>query len=299
MNRRPFPEFGMSQAASEELRQQGIVAIQFVDSVVRDPQRLQPHYHEFFQVFLLRGRAWVMHDFVEFIADGLTLVFLTPGQIHTARPAPDLVGTTISFTQAFFDHDAPPPSKLFDFPFFFPTDGRPWLTIPPEDPWRIAETFDEFQAEFDRAENGAAEALRSLLHLVLIRANRLHEQFYPRREATRAAHLLRQFHLAVEQNFRTLHAVSDYARMLGVSANHLHDVVHDELGRTAGEVIRERRLLDAKRLLLHSRLSVSEVGYEVGFEDPSYFARFFRRYAGLSPVEFRESIREKYQRNAA
>lgn len=299
MNRRAFPQFGMSQAPAEALRQRGIVVIRFMDSLVQDPQRLQPHYHEFFQLFLLRGRAAVMHDFVEFVTEGMTLVFLTPGQIHTARPLPDLIGTTISFTQAFFDHDSPPPSKLFDFPFFFPAEARPWLSLSPDDPWRIAESFDDLQREFDEAAPGAADVLRSMLQILLVRANRLHAELYPPREVTRSVQLLRQFHLAVEQNFRTMQSVSDYARLLGVTANHLHDVVHEQMRRPAGEVIRERRLLDAKRLLLHSQLSVSEVGYELGFRDPSYFSRFFRRYEGSSPAEFRESIREKYQRNAA
>ena len=60
------------------------------------------------------------------------------------------------------------------------------------------------------------------------------------------------------------------------------------------EVIRQRRLLDAKRLLSHSEMSVSEIGYHLGFEDPSYFSRFFRRYERCAPAEFREQIREKY-----
>ncbi|HEY1121221.1 MAG TPA: helix-turn-helix domain-containing protein, partial [Haloferula sp.] len=57
------------------------------------------------------------------------------------------------------------------------------------------------------------------------------------------------------------------------------------------------RLLDAKRLLLYSELSVAEIGYRLGFKDPSYFGRFFRRYESRTPAEFRDEIREKYQKD--
>jgi AraC-like DNA-binding protein len=296
-NRRALPEFGMSRAGAENLREAGVVVIPFMESVTMDPQRMQPHYHEFFQIFLLQGQAAVMHDFVEFNARGQTIVFLSPGQVHFARPKPGLRGHTVSFTQAFFDHHAPPPSSLFDFPFFFATDTRPWLKLPPGDPFRLVEAMTDLQREFDAAEAGAAEVLRALLHILLVRANRLYLEVHPPKKASRAAHLMRQFHLAVEQRFRELHAVPDYARLLGVTPNHLHDVVREQTGRSAGDLIRQRRMLDAKRLLSHSDLTVAEIAYQLGFEDPSYFTRSFKRLAGHTPAEFRGRIREKYQRN--
>ncbi len=298
MNRRSLPEFGMSQAGAEGLRQAGVVVIPFMRSVAMDPQRMRPHYHEFFQIIFLHGQATVMHDFVEFAARGRMIIFLSPGQAHFVRPKPGLHGHTISFTQAFFDHLAPPPSALFKFPFFFPTDTRPWLTLPEGDPFRVIEAMVELQREFDAAQAGAAEVLRALLHILLVRANRLYLEVHPPKKASRAAHLMRQFHLAVEQRFRELHAVPDYARLLGVTANHLHDVVREQTGRSAGDFIRQRRMLDAKRLLSHSDLTVAEIAYQLGFEDPSYFTRSFKRLADETPAEFRSKIREKYQRNA-
>lgn len=298
MNRGAFPQFGMNESGPDQLRQQGVLVIPFMDSVAMDPQRLQPHYHEFFQVFLLQGRASVMHDFTEFQAEGSTVVFLSPGQVHTARPHSGLRGTTISFTQAFFDHQAPPPSLLFEFPFFFPAEAQPWLSIPADDPHRLIETFELMQREFDAALPGAAEVLRATLHILLVRANRQFSAGRPPEPASRPTQLVRQFYLTVEQRFRELQAVPDYAKLLGVSPNHLHDVVREQTGLAAGEIIRERRLLDAKRLLSHSDLSVSEIGYHLGFQDPSYFSRFFRRGTGVTPADFRRDIREKYQRNA-
>jgi AraC-like DNA-binding protein len=295
MSRGAFPEYDMARAGSESLREQGIGVVPFMHSLVVDPRRLQPHYHEFFQIFLLHGRAEVMHDFVEFTAKGSTVVFLSPGQVHRVNIRPGLSGTTVSFTQAFFDREAAPPSLLFEFPFFFPAEVQPWLSLPKGDPDRIEEAFADLQREFDAAQSGAIEILRATLCILLVRANRRYAQTHPPRTTSRATQLTRQFQLAVEQHFREWQAVADYARLLGVTANHLHDIIREQTGLAAGEIIRRRRMLDAKRLLSHSDLTVSEIGYHLGFHDPSYFSRFFRRATGNTPAEFRERIREKYQ----
>ncbi len=285
----------MSESARAELREQGIVVIPFMHSISADPKRRQPHYHEFFQMFVLLGKADVMHDFHEFRAEGITVVFLSPGQVHTVVPEPGMDGVTISFTQTFFDHHAPPPSRIFDFPFFYPADVKPWLKLRGRKARDVVQMFDDLQAEFEvRVRKDAAEVLRAMLHILLVRVNRLYAKAHPQREATRAELLVRQFHLAVEQHFREFQNIGQYAKLLGVTANHLNDTMHDLSGKAAGEVIRQRRLLDAKRLLSHSEMSVSEIGYHLGFEDPSYFSKFFRRYEGCAPAEFREQIREKY-----
>jgi AraC-like DNA-binding protein len=63
--------------------------------------------------------------------------------------------------------------------------------------------------------------------------------------------------------------------------------VQKKSGKSAGELIRQRVLLEAKRLLAHTKLSVSEISFKLGFEDNSYFGRFFKKYNGLTPERFR------------
>jgi AraC-like DNA-binding protein len=298
LNRRGFPVYGMTEVAAGDLRRQGIVVIPFMDSIARNPERLRPHLHEFFQIFILHGSARVMHDFVEFKALGTTIVFMSPGQIHTARPSPGLRGTTVSFTQEFFDGSSPPPSRLLDFDFFFPAEIRPWLSVPPASEKEILPLFRDLQNEFDRGLPGAVDVLRATLHILLVRVSRLYAKKRPPRAISRASQLARQFQLSVERHFREERSLAEYARELGVSTNHLHDVVREVTGHSAGEILRQRRLLDAKRLLSHTDLSVSEIGYQLGFRDPSYFSRFFRQAAGLTPAEFRLQIRDKYQPNS-
>ncbi len=285
----------MSDYGPNTLRDQGVVVMPLELSMSREPQRLIPHFHDFFQVFLIQGPARLMHDFRDYNVTGITLFFLSPGQVHTIYPrSPSMHGTVASFTQAFFDQASPPPSMLVELPFFFSPAPTPWFTVKPGESARILRLFTDLQQEYDAGRRGVMEVLRATLRILFIESSRLEAVGHPVQEPSRAALIVRQFHLALEHHFREWQALEPYAKQLGVTVNHLNDVIHEETGHSAGELIRHRRLLDAKRLLLHSDLSVSEIGYQIGFHDPSYFSRFFRRYAGETPAAFRDSIREKY-----
>lgn len=293
--RRTIPALQMSAYGQERLREQGVVVMPLELSMSREPQRLIPHFHDFFQAFLIQGPARLMHDFRDHNVNGITLFFLAPGEVHTIYPRTAAMhGTVASFTQAFFDDQAPPPSMLFELPFFFGPHAAPWFSVKKDEAKRIITLFGDLQREYDAGQRGVQEVLRATLRILFVEASRLQAVGAPAQEPSRPALLARQFHLAVEHHFREWHALAPYARQLGVTVNHLNDVVYQETGHAAGGLIRQRRLLDAKRLLLHSDMSVSEIGYQTGFQDPSYFSRFFRRETGATPADFRETIREKY-----
>ena len=103
------------------------------------------------------------------------------------------------------------------------------------------------------------------------------------------------FRALVEERFQTLHEVKEYARLLSITPGHLNHLAREEFGANAGSVIRDRITLEAKRLLLHSEARVSAIARDLGFSDPSYFSRFFRRETGWTPSDYRAQIHEKYQ----
>ncbi len=99
--------------------------------------------------------------------------------------------------------------------------------------------------------------------------------------------LTRQFMRLVEQHYLDTTSVADYAAMLHVTTNHLIKTVRVCLGQPAGQIIRERLLVEAKRLLRYSDLPVAEIAARLNFEDPSYFSRYFKEKTGSTPSEFR------------
>jgi AraC-like DNA-binding protein len=116
-----------------------------------------------------------------------------------------------------------------------------------------------------------------------------------KKDVIRGASLVNLFKKMVSNNFLAHRSPSYYAEKLEICEAHRHDLTKENTGLTPGQIIRKEIALEAKRQLAHTDNTVAEIGYELHFDDPSYFGRFFKRETGLSPKSFRLHIREKYQ----
>ena len=105
--------------------------------------------------------------------------------------------------------------------------------------------------------------------------------------------MLHKFNNLVLKYSRKNRNIAFYAEKLNVSISYLNNSVKLHSGEPPGQIIRNKILLEAKRLLAHSNLNVAEIGYRLTFEDPSYFCRFFKRETQMTPLEFRSHMREK------
>jgi len=98
------------------------------------------------------------------------------------------------------------------------------------------------------------------------------------------------FRKLINQYYLEKRLPKDYAAMLFMSPNHLNTICQEILGKSAGELIRERILLEAKRLLINADLTIAEIAFRLNFTDNSYFTKFFKKYTGTTPEEFRMPI---------
>jgi AraC family transcriptional regulator, transcriptional activator of pobA len=98
---------------------------------------------------------------------------------------------------------------------------------------------------------------------------------------------LRRFRLLVETHYQKHWPVKRYARQLALSESSLNRICRNLTGGTAFDIVQQRLALEARRRLVYVAGSVAGVAAELGFKDPAYFCRFFRRHAGVSPTEFR------------
>jgi AraC-like DNA-binding protein len=99
--------------------------------------------------------------------------------------------------------------------------------------------------------------------------------------------VLVQLRRLIDQHYKTLRLPGEYARLLHITPNHLNALCQELVGRPAGAVIRDRVLLEAKRLLTNADMTAQEIAYELNFQDNSYFSRFFKKYTGETPEGFR------------
>ena len=105
----------------------------------------------------------------------------------------------------------------------------------------------------------------------------------------RNRHLLGGFIRLVEQHYREHLTVETFAHRLGLSSVHLNTLCRQLAGQTALQIIHQRLLLEAKRNLIYTNMTISQVSDSLGFSDPTYFSRYFRRLSGLSPNAFRRA----------
>ncbi|MDQ3843672.1 MAG: helix-turn-helix domain-containing protein, partial [Bacteroidota bacterium] len=102
--------------------------------------------------------------------------------------------------------------------------------------------------------------------------------------------LLKNYQQLIDKHFRTIKLPKEYAELLYVTPNHLNALCQDLLGKTAGDLIRNRILLEAKRLLTNADMTVTEIAYDLNFQDNSYFNRFFKKNVGVTPDDFRKTF---------
>jgi AraC family transcriptional activator of pobA len=246
-----------------------------------------PHTLDFYDILLVtRGRGTFALDAdVYRVAPG-TVFFSRPGEVRR-WDVRGLDGACLFFTADFLSEAFYDPRFVDQFACF--RAGRPSaaLELRARERREFLAQFADMEREIAASPTDAAQVLRALVYHLLVLLNRWYVRRYGVAADAGLPAVVERFRGLVEREFTRVHSVSAYARLIGVSPRHLSFRCRGALGESAGEVVRERIMLEARRLLLYTDLPVSRIGMRLGFDDPAYFARFFRRAAGESPTRFR------------
>jgi AraC-like DNA-binding protein len=242
-----------------------------------------PHRHDFYHlVFVESGAGWHEIDFRRYSVTPSQLFFMRPGQVHSWRMDEGNVGFVVEFgNDALLDKKqnlAQIPNEI-DFSSSRKVRQSAILGI-------LKSMLNEYEGQGV----GFEMALRYYLALLLMELTRTAKVELKKPEESDP--MLDRFAELVEQYFKNEHRVSFYAKLLKTTPKAITMRVSRALGKSARAVIQDRCLLEGKRLLAYSDLSISEVGYELGFEDPNYFSRFFKSSTGKSPGDFRIQVRK-------
>lgn len=150
--------------------------------------------------------------------------------------------------------------------------------------------FAALLEEYEGSAPARDVAMHSLVSVLMVWTSR-HRQLNtpPSNRGERDQHLLSHFIKLVEQHYREHLSVEIFASRIGVSSVHLNSLCRELAGQTALQIIHQRLLLEAKRNLTYTNMSISQLSDSLGFSDPTYFSRFFRRLGGQTPNAFRQS----------
>jgi AraC family transcriptional activator of pobA len=157
---------------------------------------------------------------------------------------------------------------------------------------QLRNMFDALAAEYAAQLPRRAEALQAQVTVLDIWFGRHKEEDVPRTRNAESDVLIKQFRELLERHYRDHWSVADYAARLVITPDYLSRRCRIVTGQSAIELISERVLLESRRLLAYTQMSITDIAHQIGFEDPAYFSRFFSKSAGCAPSVYRENVAE-------
>ena len=214
---------------------------------------------------------------------------MSPGQAHKIEFSNDIEGYIYIFTPEFYLINQTNPNRLIEFPFFFTIrqENRPLILESNQDLEFLETLFRKGIAEIEKGDKFSVELLRSVLDLILTSCSVLYKPDENMISKGRGNIVVKKFLQLVEENYHKNLPVNEYAGMLAITPNHLTQTVTLLTGKTTSQIIKAKQVLEIKRLLVHTNLSVTEIAGRLNFPDQSYFTRFFKRESGNTPLQYR------------
>jgi AraC family transcriptional regulator, transcriptional activator of pobA len=272
-----------------DYRTEHIMVSRLSDYLEKHRNLVFPHRHNFYHlVFFTAGGGYHAIDFHRFEVEPYQIYFMVPGQIHTWEFEGEMEGFVINFSDDFFHSFLLRPDYLDAFSFF---DGESHHAVLRLHDKVIGEVSDLF-GQLTRLHLPGTPLTRDLarvilLHIFLVISDSIPAEDFAKRSQQKHR-IVQAFQKLVEKNFTRLKLPGEYAPLLHVTTNHLNALCKEHLGIQAGQVIRNRLILEAKRLLASADYSVAQIAYQLNFSDNSYFTKFFKKETGLTPEGFRK-----------
>ncbi|HEU0137480.1 MAG TPA: helix-turn-helix transcriptional regulator [Flavobacterium sp.] len=248
----------------------------------------KPHKHDFYATMIFtKGSGIHEIDFRSYDVRPGSIFLLMPGQTHHWELSADADGIIFFHTQEYYEtHYINQP--LRDFPFFSSAQNIPVLRF-------NGQLMHDFELLFKKVlevnENIGVKKTPLLLSIISQIYIELQRSMDPDANAdTIRPHnyqnQFRRFETLVEQHYRTERSAAQYASWMNMSAKHLNRIAQAVLNKSTTEVITDRVVLEAKRMLIYAHNNFNETARQLGFDDYAHFSKIFKKKTGMTPTYF-------------
>jgi AraC family transcriptional regulator, transcriptional activator of pobA len=246
--------------------------------------------NEHIKVLFIPQNAIIQVDFQEIEMKTDTLLFINPHVI--LKPCETIGGQLMHFNRDFYCVEIHDQEVACDGILYNNVFEIPFINLNEEQSSEIQKIIRDIQSELKGEDFGTEEMLRTLLKLIILKSTRIWKQQHQLSDKEQQADVqfLRKFSKLVEQHYKTLHTVADYADLLFVTPKNLSKKIGLVSKDTPNDIIKNRIILESKRLLAHTTMSVKEIAYSLNYDDDAYFVRFFTKHVGISPTSFRKQF---------
>lgn len=250
------------------------------------PIAMEPHTHDYYCMgILIKGTTDHVVDLQTITVDGPALLLLNADQVHQHNPVRNCHMVSICFLPDFLMGE-----KEEVFENLYSVFSQPLAYLKPA----MIEELRPFIDLIIQQQEGRndIDILRSLFRIILrLTAGYCHEQRQPASDSKKNE-LYQGFNVALKQSFKNNHQVAHYAEMLNVTPEMLTITIKQYTDKTPKQIIDDRLVMEAKRLLYWSTKTVREIAWELGFETDAYFNRFFKKHTSRTPKEFQRRARK-------
>lgn len=256
----------------------------------RVKEKIGPLKSDFYRIAICRrGSVNVDCGLETFMHQRNTIHFNFPSQLFSLyNKSNDMYAYYMLFNEQFIEGLLPLSSIQKQFPFL-DYAGIPFFQLTETQANEIEDLFFKIDAEIKQRKTALKQSIQLYINLILIAANRsyIEQGLSKKLDISKDNTLLMRFKKLVSQFFITKRQVAEYAHLLTVTPNHLNKIIKEQTGKTASDFINAMLLMEAKALLKHTELSISEIAYQLDFTDPSHFNKFFKKGTEHTPLNYR------------
>ncbi len=244
-------------------------------------------------IWVIEGKGSHFIDSTEYPLQGGHVFLIAPGQDHQWQEDARFTGISCLFSQEVFDEFHH--TQVIQMAGLFNKEAdKKQLTVPENKEVLLKQLAQILYSEAHKDKHDLYiihPVFMTFLYTLTSHENKKNIQ-------SEKSGQLNKLKILINEFYHKENSVQFYAQQLNISIKQLNTLVKEKQGKTVSNLIQERVLLEAKRNLILSHDSVKTIAYQLGFEDPSYFSRFFRRYTGNSPNQYREKLKQKNERAA-
>lgn len=255
-------------------------------------ENTQVKIDEHIKVLFLPKQSKIQVDFQEFQIESDSLLFLNPKVVIKPNENPCGGELLLHFNRDFYCIEIHDQEVACDGILYNNVFEIPFIQLNEDQSADIQKIIQEIQAEMKDQDANTEEMLRILLKLIILKSTRIWKQQHllSENEQQSDVQFLRKFSKLVEQYYKTHHSVADYAEMLFLTPKNLSKKISLISKDTPNDIIKNRIILESKRLLAHTAMTVKEIAFSLNYEDDAYFSRFFTKNTGISPLSFRKQF---------
>ena len=285
-----IPVYDICSLSDAGTRDNDIIAQPFAAYLAVHPNLHAPHRHTFYHVVLFtKGNGYHTIEFEQFPVKEGQIYFMIPGQVHSWNFEGEVDGFIINFSDELLSSFLSDKDYSSQFHFLRGVAKESVIQLPPIATGAVKKLFEQVIDEVINANGNKKDMICVYLISLFIAVSRNSPSLHAGNVPLQNQLVLFNFRKLVNIYYAEKRLPKDYAAMLYVTPNHLNALCNDLLGQQAGELIRERVLLEAKRLLVNMDVNIAEIAYRLNFTDNSYFTKFFKKYTGVTPEDFRKT----------